>query len=60
MAKLLQWFADIMPLSYITEAMQHIVKLPGWDGNFIRDLLVTAGFILVALLLGAVTLRRQE
>ena len=60
MAKLLQWFSDILPLTYIVQAMQHITRTSGWGGNFIRDLLITLGFILLALTLGAVTLRRQE
>lgn len=60
MARLLQWLSDILPMTYITEAMQHITHGTGWGGNFTRDLLVTAGFIVAALALGALTLRRQE
>jgi ABC-2 type transport system permease protein len=60
MAVALRWLSDICPMTYITEAMQHITRLSGWGGDFGRDLLVTIGFILLALILGAVTLRRQE
>jgi len=60
MARLLQWFSDILPMTYIVQAMQHITKSTGWGGDFIRNLLITAGFIILALILGAITLRRQE
>jgi len=60
MAKLLQWLSDIFPMTYIVEAMQHITRAPGWGDNFVRNILITASFILLALVLGAVTLRRQE
>jgi len=60
MAKVLQWFSDILPMTYITEAMQHITRFAGWGGTFGRNLIVTAGFIIFFLILGAITLRRQE
>lgn len=60
MAKLLQWLSDIFPMTYIVEAMQYITRNSGWGSNFGRDLLITVGFIVFALVLGAVTLRRQE
>lgn len=60
MVRLLQWLSDILPLTYITEAMQHVARTRGWGSHFSRDLLITAGFIILALVLGAVTLRRQE
>ncbi len=60
MAKLLQWLSDIFPMTYIVEAMQHITRATGWGDNFVRNLLITTGFILLALILGAITLRRQE
>lgn len=60
MAQPLQWLSDIFPMTYITEAMQHITHASGWGGDFSRNLLITAGFIVLALILGAVTLRRQE
>ena len=60
MAKALQWFSDILPMTYITEAMQHITRIAGWGGDFGRNLIVTGGFIVISLVLGAVTLRRQE
>ncbi|HVX47830.1 MAG TPA: ABC transporter permease [Candidatus Saccharimonadales bacterium] len=60
MAKPLQWFADIMPLTYSVDAMKQITTQPAWTGTLSRDLLVVVGFGVVALVLGAATIRRQE
>ena len=60
MAQALQWLSDIFPMTYIVEAMQHITHSSGWGDNFTRNLLITTGFILLSLFLGAITLRRQE
>ncbi len=60
MAKALQWFADIMPLTYSVDAMKQVTIHVQWTGTLTRDLLVVAGYCLAALILGAVTIRRQE
>lgn len=60
MAKLLQWFANVMPLTYSVDAMKQITIHTSWDGTLIRDLMVVAGFAIVALILGSATIRRQE
>lgn len=60
MAWPLQWFADIMPLTYSVDAMKQITVYGGWTGDLIRDLMVVAGFAVAALILGSVTIRRQE
>lgn len=60
MAVVLQWLADICPLTYIVEAMRQVTAHGNWTGELIKDLLITAGFCIAALALGAVTLRRQE
>lgn len=60
MAQWLQWISDILPMTYITEAMQHISRAAGWGGHFGRDLIITGCFIIFFLVLGAVTLRRQD
>ncbi len=60
MAKPLQWFADVMPLTYSVEAMKQVTINSSWTHNLSRDLIVVAGFAVVALLLGSVTIRRQE
>lgn len=60
MAKLLQWFADIMPLTYSVDAMKQVTLYSSWSGTLTRDLIVVAGFAIVALILGSATIRRQE
>ncbi len=60
MAWPLQFFADIMPLTYSVDAMKQITVHSGWTGDLIRDLAVVLSFGVVALVLGSITIRRQE
>jgi ABC-2 type transport system permease protein len=60
MAKVLQWLADIAPLTYVADAMKQIMSVSGWGQNLSKDLLIIIGFSVAALILGALTLRRQE
>lgn len=60
MATLLQWFADIMPLTYSVDAMKQVSLHASWNGTLTRDLLIVVGCAVVALLLGAATIRRQD
>ncbi|HXR50276.1 MAG TPA: ABC transporter permease [Verrucomicrobiae bacterium] len=60
MAKVLQWFADVMPLTYGVDAMKQVTAYAGWTGVLSRDLLVVIGYGIVALILGSITIRRQE
>jgi ABC-2 type transport system permease protein len=60
MAEPLQWFANVMPLTYLVNAMQQITSYSGWTDDLVRDLVVITGFIVGALLLGAATLRRSQ
>lgn len=60
MAKPLQWFADVMPLSYSVDAMKQVTINSSWSGILTRDLVVVACFAIVALILGSATIRRQE
>lgn len=60
MAWPLQWFADVMPLTYSVDAMKQITSYSGWPGDLLRDLAVVAAFAVAALVLGSVTIRRQE
>ncbi|MEO8785257.1 MAG: ABC transporter permease [Candidatus Saccharimonadales bacterium] len=60
MARGLQWFANVMPLTYAVDAMKQVTSHTAWTGQLSRDLLVVAGCCLVALLLGSLTIRRQE
>jgi len=60
MATPLQWFANVMPLTYIVDAMKQITNHSDWTNDLTRDLAVLAVFIIGALLLGAITLRRSQ
>lgn len=60
MARPLQWFADVMPLTYSVDAMKQITVHGDWTTTLTRDLATVIGFGIVALILGSVTIRRQE
>jgi ABC-2 type transport system permease protein len=60
MARPLQWFADAMPMTYSVDAMKQVTQHAGWTGDFLKDVVIVGGFALAALLLGALTIRRQE
>lgn len=59
MSTALRWAADVMPLTYAVEAMQELTGNPDMTSTLVRDLAVIAGCVLVALVLGAATLRRR-
>lgn len=54
----LHTISDVLPLSYATDAMQHLTRSTS-TGEVWGDLAVVAGFALAALALGAATLRRR-
>ena len=60
MAQVLQWFADIMPLTYSVDAMQQVVMHTDWTPTHTKDLVVVLCFTVAALVLGSITIRRQE
>ncbi|MEU8118183.1 ABC transporter permease [Spirillospora sp. NPDC049024] len=60
MASWLQAIADVLPLTYAVEGMQQISTSPDFSGTLALDVSVMAAFVAVALLLGAVTLRRRS
>ena len=60
MARVLQWFADIMPLTYSVDAMKQTTMHAGWTVTHTTDLLIVAGFTIAALILGSITIRRHE
>jgi ABC-2 type transport system permease protein len=60
MAKILQWLADIFPLTYSVDAMKQVTSHANWTGTLTRDLLVVVVYVVAALLLGSLTIRRQE
>ncbi|MBF6444913.1 ABC transporter permease [Nocardia farcinica] len=55
----LEIISNVMPLSYAVDALQEVSVHPEATGRMWVDLLIVAGFALVALVLGAATLRRQ-
>lgn len=60
MARPLQWFSDAMPMTYSVDAMKQVTQNPGWTGDFLKDVAIVGAFAFAALLLGALTIRRQE
>lgn len=60
MAKPLQWFANIMPLTYSVDAMKRVTVDAVWSSLLTRDLIVVGAFGVAALILGSATIRRQE
>ncbi|TDB90417.1 ABC transporter permease [Actinomadura sp. 7K534] len=59
MATWLQVISDVLPLSYAVEGMQEISTRTDFTATLALDVAVIAAFTVVALLLGAVTLRRR-
>ncbi len=60
MAKVLQWFADIMPLSYSVDAMKQVTTHTNWTSTHTNDLIVVLCFAIAALILGSITIKRKE
>ncbi|NKZ02692.1 ABC transporter permease [Actinomadura latina] len=59
MASWLNALSDVLPLSYAVEGMQEISARPDFTATLTRDVAVITAFTIVALVLGAVTLRRR-
>jgi ABC-2 type transport system permease protein len=59
MQDVLHWISNLLPLSYAVDAMTHLSTSADVDGEFVVNLAVVAGASLVALVLGAATLRRR-
>lgn len=59
MGWLLNWLSDVMPLSYAVEALQQVTGGTAWTATLTRNLLVVLACGLLALALGAATLRRR-
>lgn len=60
MATPLQWLADVLPLTYAVDGMQELTRTSSLSGPLLRDLAVVAGASVLALSLGAATLRRRS
>jgi ABC-2 type transport system permease protein len=59
MARWLQIISDVLPLTYAVDATVRITRSAAIDAELVKDLGITAGCILLALALGATTLRRR-
>jgi ABC-2 type transport system permease protein len=60
MARLLQWLADVLPVTYSVDAMKQVAIHSHWTADLTRDLLVVIGYAVAFLILGSVTIRRQD
>lgn len=59
MAGWLEGISNVMPLSYSVEALQQVGANPDPTGLMWRDLAIVLGVVVLALVLGATTLRRR-
>jgi len=59
MAEPLQWLSDVLPLTYAYEALAHATQDGSLDADLAVNVAVVAAYVLVALALGAATLRRR-
>ena len=55
----LQAVSDVLPLTYAYDGLARVTTLGGFDSTTVRDLVVVVGATLLALALGATTLRRR-
>jgi len=55
----LRWVSDALPLSYAVDAMNKITRSGSVSGGLITDMVIIAGAGVLALALGAATLRRR-
>ncbi|MEP7205237.1 MAG: ABC transporter permease [Candidatus Saccharibacteria bacterium] len=60
MADPLQWFANVLPLTYSVDAMRQVTLYSDWTDTYTWDLIVVLGVAALVLVLGAITIRRQE
>jgi ABC-2 type transport system permease protein len=59
MAGILQSVSDVLPLTYAYDGLSRVTTLGGFDSTTVRDVVVVVGVTLLALALGATTLRRR-
>jgi ABC-2 type transport system permease protein len=60
MAVPLRWLSDVFPLTYAVDGMQELARTSSVTGSLARDLTVVASASVLALGLGAATLRRRS
>jgi ABC-2 type transport system permease protein len=59
MAELLEWLSALLPLTYAYDALAQVTQAGELDADLAVDVAVVSACILVALALGAATLRRR-
>jgi ABC-2 type transport system permease protein len=59
MTPVLEWLSNVMPLSYAVDALESVTRSNELDGVLARNLVIVAGSGVLALILGAATLRRR-
>jgi len=59
MAPLLTAISDVLPLAYAVDALKLVTASSEVTGELVRDMAIVAGCALLALVLGAATLRRR-
>ncbi len=60
MSQPLQWLANVMPLTYSVDAMKQVTEHSSWTSDLTNDLIIVVVFGLAILILGSITIRRQE
>ena len=58
MSRILELLSDVLPLTYIIDALKQVSISAEWTKDLTTDLLVIAGFIILALVLGVLSLRK--
>jgi ABC-2 type transport system permease protein len=59
MAEPLQYFADIMPITYVVKALEQVKMHAEWSSDLTFAVAILGGFILLSLVLGTVSLRSR-
>jgi ABC-2 type transport system permease protein len=59
MASLLQWLSDVLPMTYAYDGLARVASSSIISGRLLADVAVIAGAAVLALALGAATLRRR-
>ncbi len=59
MAEFLEYFSNIMPLTYIVKALQEVSVASEWTADLTANVIIMSIFTFIALALGAVSLRSR-
>ena len=60
MAEFLQYFASAMPITYVVDAMTEVGVESGWTSDLTLNVVILSGFVVLALSLGVLSLRRSR